>query len=220
MTTGKSGKRPYHHGNLAESLLDAVDELATRFGLEAVSLRGCARLIGVAPSSAFRHYADKRALLTAFATRALNQLSEAMVTARVRSEQTGADTLRAVGARLRGVRHRQARFLPRHVASGSYLLQRPRLRSRGESTEPTLDGGGLPTPSRTRTPIASAPRSYSPGLQCMDWRACSSTDPSRRTRARTGRWRRAAEMLEAMGPVFRPPRAKPVLAAASAERMF
>ncbi len=26
MTTGKSGKRPYHHGNLAESLLDG-DEL-------------------------------------------------------------------------------------------------------------------------------------------------------------------------------------------------
>ena len=97
MTTSRSGKRPYHHGNLAESLLDAVDELATRFGLEAVSLRGCARLIGVAPSSAFRHYADKRALLTAFATRALTQLSEAMGAARVRAEQSGGDTLRAVG---------------------------------------------------------------------------------------------------------------------------
>lgn len=71
-------KRAYHHGNLAESLLNAVDEIATKFGLEAVTLRGCAKLVEVAPSSAFRHYADKRALLTAFAARALRQLSDAL----------------------------------------------------------------------------------------------------------------------------------------------
>ena len=74
----KSENKPYHHGNLAESLLEAVDELATKFGLEAVTLRACAKIVGVSPSSAFRHYADKRALLTAFATKALDQLSELM----------------------------------------------------------------------------------------------------------------------------------------------
>ncbi len=74
----KGEKRGYHHGNLAESLLNAVDEIATQFGLEAVTLRGCAKLVGVSPSSAFRHYVDKRALLTAFATRALDQLSQAL----------------------------------------------------------------------------------------------------------------------------------------------
>lgn len=74
----KKQKSTYHHGNLAESLLDAVDEIATQFGLEAVTLRACAKRIGVSPSSAFRHYSDKRALLTAFATRALHQLSAAM----------------------------------------------------------------------------------------------------------------------------------------------
>ena len=77
----KKAKNSYHHGNLAESLLDAVDEIATKFGLEAVSLRACAKLVGVSPSSAFRHYADKRGLLTAFATRALHQLSEQMAMA-------------------------------------------------------------------------------------------------------------------------------------------
>ena len=90
-------KRAYHHGNLAESLLEAVDELATRFGIEAVTLRGCARLVGVSPSSAFRHYADKRALLTAFATRALRQLSEAMQSAALQAERTGGNPFRAVG---------------------------------------------------------------------------------------------------------------------------
>lgn len=74
--------RNYHHGNLAESLLDAVDEIASKFGLEAVTLRACAKKVGVSPSAAFRHYADKRALMTAFATRALNQLSASISAAK------------------------------------------------------------------------------------------------------------------------------------------
>ena len=90
-------KKAYHHGNLAESLLEAVDELASKFGLEAVTLRGCAKLIGVSPSSAFRHYADKRALLTAFATRALNQLSNAMEAAKLEAEGSGRHSFQEVG---------------------------------------------------------------------------------------------------------------------------
>ena len=92
-----NGKKSYHHGNLAESLLDAVDELATKFGLEAVSLRACAKLVGVSPSSAFRHYTDKRALFTAFATRALYQLCDAMVQAKNTAEEEGKYTFFAVG---------------------------------------------------------------------------------------------------------------------------
>lgn len=82
MKPGKTSKKStYHHGNLAESLLNAVDEIASQFGLEAVTLRACAKRLGVSPSSAFRHYTDKRALLTAFATRALHQLCDAMTNA-------------------------------------------------------------------------------------------------------------------------------------------
>ena len=93
----QSKKKAYHHGNLAESLLDAVDQIASQFGLESVTLRGCAKLVGVSPSSAFRHYVDKRALLTAFATRALLQLSQAMLTAREQAEREGRNTFSAVG---------------------------------------------------------------------------------------------------------------------------
>ncbi|MES9971980.1 MAG: TetR/AcrR family transcriptional regulator [Candidatus Thiodiazotropha sp.] len=91
----KRGNR-YHHGHLAESLLDAVDEIATQFGIEAVTLRGCAKRIGVSPASAFRHYADKRALLTVFATRALNQLADAMEVAKLQAQDKGEDMLQAV----------------------------------------------------------------------------------------------------------------------------
>jgi len=78
----KKKKTDYHHGNLAESLLNAVDEIASQFGLEAVTLRACAKRVGVSPSSAFRHYVDKRALLTAFATRALRQLADRLEAAK------------------------------------------------------------------------------------------------------------------------------------------
>ena len=97
MKQQKAQKNAYHHGNLAESLLDAVDQLATQFGLEAVTLRGCAKLIGVSPSSAFRHYTDKRALLTAFATRALNQLSDAMEQSKQKALREKTNPFHAVG---------------------------------------------------------------------------------------------------------------------------
>jgi len=91
----KKDKRNYHHGNLAESLLNAVDEIASKFGLEAVTLRACAKMVGVSPSSAFRHYSDKRSLMTAFAARALSKLSETMETAQTAAIDDNAFT--AVG---------------------------------------------------------------------------------------------------------------------------
>ncbi len=87
----------YHHGNLAESLLDAVNGIAEQFGIEAVTLRGCAKQVGVSPSSAFRHYTDKRALLTAFATRALNQLTVVLSKAHEEAAQQNRDPLMQVG---------------------------------------------------------------------------------------------------------------------------
>ena len=93
----KKPKSRYHHGHLAESLLDAVDDIASQFGIEAVTLRGCAKRVGVSPASAFRHYVDKRALLTAFATRALHQLADAMEAAKLRAQAEGGDVLHAVG---------------------------------------------------------------------------------------------------------------------------
>ncbi|MFK7857637.1 MAG: TetR/AcrR family transcriptional regulator [Granulosicoccus sp.] len=98
METGKkTGKSSYHHGNLAESLLNAVDEIAGQFGLDAVTLRACAKRLGVSPSSAFRHYTDKRALMTAFAARALHQLCDAMTEATSGKPGNSKQSFTAVG---------------------------------------------------------------------------------------------------------------------------
>jgi len=93
----KKKRNTYHHGNLAGSLLDAVDSIAIKFGMEAVTLRACAKLVGVSPSSAFHHYSDKRDLMTTFAVRALREMSVAMQVAGEKAGKKGEDPFLAVG---------------------------------------------------------------------------------------------------------------------------
>ena len=90
-------KQRYHHGHLSESLLQAVNDIASQFGIEAVTLRGCAKHVGVSPAAAFRHFQDKRALLTAFATRALNQLADTLAATEEKARASNLDSFHAVG---------------------------------------------------------------------------------------------------------------------------
>ncbi|MBX9748821.1 MAG: TetR family transcriptional regulator, partial [Roseococcus sp.] len=62
-------EKPYHHGDLRAALLDAADALLDEGGDGAVSLREAARRAGVSPTAAYRHFADKEALLAALALR-------------------------------------------------------------------------------------------------------------------------------------------------------
>ncbi|MDE2595105.1 MAG: TetR/AcrR family transcriptional regulator [Burkholderiales bacterium] len=66
--------RPYHHGNLRQALLDATLDLAAETGLDQVSLREVARRVGVSSGAPFRHFKDRRALMTAIAEEATRQL--------------------------------------------------------------------------------------------------------------------------------------------------
>jgi len=66
--------RGYHHGNLRRALLEAALELAQRHGPERVSVREAARLVGVSPGAPFRHFPNRRALMTALAEEAGERL--------------------------------------------------------------------------------------------------------------------------------------------------
>jgi len=66
--------RSYHHGNLRRALLEAALELAQRHGPERVSVREAARQIGVSPAAPFRHFPNRRALMTALAEEAGERL--------------------------------------------------------------------------------------------------------------------------------------------------
>lgn len=81
-------ERPrYHHGDLRAALLDAtLALLAEAGGPDEVSLRAVARRVGVSPNAAYRHFADKRALLAAVAAAGFREVGAAF---RVAAEADG-----------------------------------------------------------------------------------------------------------------------------------
>ncbi|GAA2264763.1 TetR/AcrR family transcriptional regulator [Streptomyces atrovirens] len=68
----------YRHGNLRQALIAAGVELARTGGPDAVVLREATRQAGVVPNAAYRHFDDRRALLSAVSQAALAELARAM----------------------------------------------------------------------------------------------------------------------------------------------
>ena len=67
-------RRPYHHGNLRETLIDAGTELARTGGPTAVVLRAVSREANVSHNAAYRHFADHEDLLAAVSAQCMRQL--------------------------------------------------------------------------------------------------------------------------------------------------
>lgn len=70
--------QPYHHGNLRSVLVATAVELARSTGPDGVVLREVARRAGVSHNAAYRHFADRAALLAEVSDRAMNDLEQAM----------------------------------------------------------------------------------------------------------------------------------------------
>ncbi len=68
----------YHHGNLKEALLERAAEVIAERGIEALSLRGLARDLGVSHAAPGAHFADRRALLSELAKQGFEKSVEAM----------------------------------------------------------------------------------------------------------------------------------------------
>lgn len=68
----------YRHGDLYRALLDAGTQMARSGGPAAVVLREATRQVGVAPNAAYRHFADRNALLQAVCSAAQASLAIAM----------------------------------------------------------------------------------------------------------------------------------------------
>ncbi|MCV7344093.1 TetR/AcrR family transcriptional regulator [Mycolicibacterium rhodesiae] len=86
----------YHHGNLRQALLDHGVALARAGGPDAVVLRDVQRLAGVSNSAAYRHYADRRALLAAVKANVMAQIGTAMAEAIEHVPDEGRPTDRAL----------------------------------------------------------------------------------------------------------------------------
>jgi AcrR family transcriptional regulator len=92
----------YRHGDLHRALVAAGTELAREGGPSAVVLREVTRRTGVTPNAAYRHFADKRALLHAVSMAAQAELARSIEQELSRIESTG-DVGDVAKARLRAV---------------------------------------------------------------------------------------------------------------------
>jgi len=98
VASAKGGRQPkgYHHGSLPAALLGVAKELIAERGLEAFTLREVARRVGVTHVAAYRHYADRRALLAAVAEHGFLKLRRRLEGARRKSPASLEPRLRAI----------------------------------------------------------------------------------------------------------------------------
>src|SRR5271163_4021297 len=89
-------RKPYHHGALHSALVEASIALAREGGPDRVILREAARAAGVSHSAAYRHFADREALLAEVARFARAELAAEM-RRRVNRAKDPRRRLRAVG---------------------------------------------------------------------------------------------------------------------------
>jgi AcrR family transcriptional regulator len=71
-------RKPYHHGALHSALVEASIALAREGGPDRVILREAARAAGVSHSAAYRHFADREALLAEVSQHARHELAAEM----------------------------------------------------------------------------------------------------------------------------------------------
>ena len=78
--------KSYHHGDLRTALIEAGVTALEGADAEAISLRELARSVGVSATAVYRHFPDKRALLSALADAGITKLGEAQ---RIASDAAG-----------------------------------------------------------------------------------------------------------------------------------
>ena len=89
-------RKSYHHGALHSALVEASIALAREGGPDRVILREAARAAGVSHSAAYRHFADREALLAEVSSQARGELAAEM-RRRVARAKGPRQRLRAIG---------------------------------------------------------------------------------------------------------------------------
>lgn len=97
-TPDRAKKRAYHHGDLARSLVTAALELIAKHGPESLTLREVTAAVGVSHGAAYRHFADKEALLAAVAEEGYRGLAQRLASAANGANVYPNARIRALGA--------------------------------------------------------------------------------------------------------------------------
>lgn len=75
-------EKPYHHGNLRNSLIEVGISLIHTEGIERLSLRRVAALCGVSQAAPYAHFENKDALLDAMRAYATEKFTQALLEAK------------------------------------------------------------------------------------------------------------------------------------------
>jgi len=92
--------KTYHHGNLRATLLSAAVDLLDEKGVEGVTIRGVARMAGVAHSAPANHFATRQALLSEIAANIFLDLGRELEAIVQRSPRKSDDVLRAFASHI------------------------------------------------------------------------------------------------------------------------
>jgi AcrR family transcriptional regulator len=93
--TGQDGT--YHHGDLRAALLAEAATMIAEGGAGSLTMREIGRRLGVSRAAAYRHFADKTALLVAVAAAGFDRLKSRLETTEAHAPLAGADQLRQIG---------------------------------------------------------------------------------------------------------------------------
>jgi AcrR family transcriptional regulator len=98
VVTRKKPKPAYHHGNLRAELIDCGLRLIQEKGIRALTLREIGTRLGVSRSAAYRHFADKAALLSSISEAGFIEFGNALETAKFSTSDDFRSRLQAMGA--------------------------------------------------------------------------------------------------------------------------
>jgi AcrR family transcriptional regulator len=76
-----SGRRPYHHGNLREALIQGALDLIAQKGPAGFTVAEAARSVGVSPAAPYRHFRDRDELMADVAVRGFTLFEAALAKA-------------------------------------------------------------------------------------------------------------------------------------------
>ncbi|RCK70515.1 TetR/AcrR family transcriptional regulator [Desertihabitans brevis] len=131
----------YHHGNLRQALLEAALELTRAGGPAALVVREMTARAGVSPNAAYRHFADRDALLAAVVEQVQARMAEQMAA----PARPAPDDPDAAVAGLRAVGLGYIEFALREPGWFEVAFATPRLAGAGDLGRPA---GSLPPPLR------------------------------------------------------------------------
>ena len=184
MGEAEARRTTYHHGDLANALLEAGVTLAREGGPPAIVLREAARRVGVSATSAYRHFADYEELIAAVKARAQRALTDAMT----------------------------AEPVPVHNDAKKQALARLHALGRGYLRFAQAEPGLYRAAFNTDAPAAGTSESFTLLDDALDELAASGAIPAaRRVGAETSVWATVhglAELLIEGGPLSRMSKAK------------